>query len=160
MAILLIRYGANFKIFGKTDPKKLSYAGAFTPEQGTPLDLPNYVSNGHLWMPALLDDNGKRWQNLANHAEVLGANIDQGLTLEQAIAPNRFHITLAESEYYRVLPVQFTELEARSLLSKLENASFDRAMAMLLEYVATEFQSTDSETQPHIRGPSPPTNNT
>ena len=45
------KYGANFKIIGKTEPQKLSYAGAFSPVTGTFKDLAAHISEGHLWMP-------------------------------------------------------------------------------------------------------------
>ena len=36
------------------------------------------------------------------------------------IAPNRWHITIIEGEERWTLPVQFTEIEARSLLPRIE----------------------------------------
>lgn len=79
------RYGANFKIVGKTEPQNLSYAGAFSPVVGTLEDLAVHISAGLPWMPALLSGNGKRWQSNANYADVLAADIDDGMTIAQAL---------------------------------------------------------------------------
>jgi hypothetical protein len=81
----IIRYGANFEVIGKTNPQNLSHAGAFKPVDGTLQDLAAHISNGHPWMPALLDGNGKRWQNNANSADVIALDIDGGMTIEQAM---------------------------------------------------------------------------
>lgn len=80
----VIRYGANFKIVGKTDPQNLSYAGAWEVVEGAVADLAEHVIKGHPWMPALLDGNRKRWQTNSNLAYVLGIDVDGGMTLEEA----------------------------------------------------------------------------
>jgi hypothetical protein len=80
-----IRYGANFKVIGKVDPQKLSYKGAFSPIKGTLFTLAEHISKGHPWMPAILDKGSRRWQQHANSAEVLAADIDSGMTLAQAV---------------------------------------------------------------------------
>ena len=80
-----IRYGANFKIIGKVDPQKLSHRDAFKPVQGTLISLAEHISKGHPWMPAILDKGARRWQQHANYAEVLAADIDNGLTIAQAL---------------------------------------------------------------------------
>ena len=79
-------YGANYQIIGKCEPQKLSYAGAFKPTEGTLSDLAAHIRAGHPWMPAILDEGAKRWQQHANRAEVLGLDIDGGMTIEEAIA--------------------------------------------------------------------------
>lgn len=80
------KYGANFRIIGKTDPQNLSYTGAWEQVEGTLEGLAAHHSKGHPWMPAILDGNRKRWQANANYAEVLGADIDGGWSMEEAIA--------------------------------------------------------------------------
>jgi hypothetical protein len=79
-------YGINRRIVGKADPQKLSYAGAWENAQGNMGDLGQHIGNGHPWMPALLNGNGKRWQSNANHAEVLALDVDGGMTIAEAIA--------------------------------------------------------------------------
>jgi hypothetical protein len=81
-----IRYGANLRVIGKISADKLSHAMAFKPITGTLSDLAAHIGKGHPWMPAVLDGNRHRWQSNANHAEILGADIDDGMSLEQAIA--------------------------------------------------------------------------
>jgi hypothetical protein len=78
--------GANRSIVGKTDPQKLSYSGAFEITEFTMRSLAEHISAGYPWMPAVLDDGAKRWQQRANFAAVLAADIDQGMTIEQAQA--------------------------------------------------------------------------
>lgn len=80
-----ISYGANFKVVGKTDPQNLSHKGAFKPTQGTLTDLADHIGKGHPWMPAILDKNSRRWQQHANYADVLAADIDSGMTIAQAL---------------------------------------------------------------------------
>jgi len=60
------RWGANFKVVGKTDPQKLSGAGAWQTAWGTLADLAEHLSQGYPFMPSLLTGNGKRWQQNAN----------------------------------------------------------------------------------------------
>lgn len=79
------KYGANFKITGKADPQKLSYAGAWQSTQGSFAELAGHIGQGHPWMPALLDGNGKRWQSNANYAEIIGADHDHGLSIIDAL---------------------------------------------------------------------------
>lgn len=80
-----VQFGANFKVIGKTSPDRLSYKGAFKAVRGTLGKLAEHISKGHPWMPALLDSNGKRRQVNANYAELLTADIDDGLTIEEAL---------------------------------------------------------------------------
>jgi hypothetical protein len=83
--ITTIRYGANFQIVGKTDPQSLSYSGAFRCVSGTLQDLADHIKQGHPWMPAQLNGNGKRWQSNANYAELAATDIDGGMTIAQAL---------------------------------------------------------------------------
>ena len=76
--------GLNHKIQGKTHPSRLSYPGAWQNQTITFTGLAEHHSQGHPWMPALLDGNRKRWQSNANRAEVLGLDIDEGMTIEEA----------------------------------------------------------------------------
>lgn len=80
----LIRYGANFKVVGKTEPQCLSFPGAWQTVAGTLADLVKHINQGRPWMPALLGGNRKRWQCNANHAELLALDIDGGMTYQQA----------------------------------------------------------------------------
>lgn len=78
-------YGANYQVVGKIDPEKLSYRGAFKPVQGTAQDLAQHISKGHPWMPAVLDRDCRREQAKANHTEILGADIDSGMSIASAM---------------------------------------------------------------------------
>lgn len=80
-----IQYGANFQVIGKTDPQKLSHAEAFQPVKGSLGDLAIHIGKGYPWMPALLDKGARRWQQFANHAELLAIDIDQGMSIDQAL---------------------------------------------------------------------------
>lgn len=82
----VFRFGINTRIVGKCDPQKLSWAGAWQEKQGTFADLAAHHAAGYPWMPALLDGNRKRWQSNANYAEVIAADIDGGMAIEDAIA--------------------------------------------------------------------------
>ncbi len=81
-----ITYGANFKIIGKCAPDQLSYAGAWTPTNGTLQSLADHIGNGHPWMPALIDHDQPREQRYCNYATVLGLDIDSGLAIATALA--------------------------------------------------------------------------
>ena len=81
-----IRYGANYKVVGKTDPQKLSYSGAWEPTTGTFADLATHIGQGHPWMPALLDPGERRYQHYANRADVIALDIDSGMSIEAAKA--------------------------------------------------------------------------
>lgn len=79
------RIGINTRIVGKTSPDQLSYAGAFKPKTLTLRELAEHCgSKGHPWMPSLLDKGARRYQQFANHAELLALDIDGGMTIEQA----------------------------------------------------------------------------
>jgi hypothetical protein len=78
--------GINHAIVGKCSPQKLSHPGVWKPRRQTLSQLADHISAGHPWMPATLDGNGKRWQVNANHSEVLGLDIDDGLTIDEALA--------------------------------------------------------------------------
>ncbi|MBD2078804.1 hypothetical protein [Leptolyngbya sp. FACHB-17] len=78
-------YEANFKIIGKCDPQKLSYPGAFRRVEGSLQDLAIHISKGHPWKPALTDDGARRVQFHCNFAEILGVDIDAGMTIEEAL---------------------------------------------------------------------------
>lgn len=79
------RFGANYRIVGKTSPDKVSYAGAWEVAEGTMQALAQHIAKGHPWMPALIDGDRKRKQSNSNWAEVLGADIDDGMTIEEAL---------------------------------------------------------------------------
>jgi hypothetical protein len=79
-------WGANFRVIGKADPQSLSSPWSWKQVTGTIEDLAAHLSNGHPFMPSLLDGNGKRWQSNANHATMLALDIDDGMTIEQALA--------------------------------------------------------------------------
>ena len=79
------QYATNSRIVGKTDPQKLSYAGAWEPTKGTLSDLAQHIGKGHPWMPAVLDGNRKRWQSNANYAEILSLDIDAGMTIVESL---------------------------------------------------------------------------
>jgi hypothetical protein len=82
------RWGAN------TDPRCLDKNGAYrlaepqawTPTNGTMTDLATHIASGHAWMPVLLDKGARRNKISANTAEVLVLDIDEGLTIAEAIA--------------------------------------------------------------------------
>lgn len=80
-----IHFGANYKIIGKTEPDRISYPGAWEVAEGTIADLAEHIGKGHPWMPALLDGDRKRKQSNSNWAEVLGADIDDGLSIAEAL---------------------------------------------------------------------------
>ncbi|MCY7390678.1 MAG: hypothetical protein LH647_04000, partial [Leptolyngbyaceae cyanobacterium CAN_BIN12] len=50
-----------------------------------------------------------------------------------AIAPHRWHITVTEGEQRWILPIQFTEIEARSLLPRLRGEPRERILAIVRE---------------------------
>ena len=85
----LIRYGANFKVVGKTEPQCLSYPGAWQTIAGTLADLVKHINKGHPWMPGLLGGNGKRWQSNVNYIELLPLDIDRGWSIEEALSDSR-----------------------------------------------------------------------
>ncbi|NEP16871.1 MAG: hypothetical protein F6J97_08185 [Leptolyngbya sp. SIO4C1] len=78
-------YSANFKVLGKTEPQNLSYAGAFEATNGNFTSLADHIGKGHPWMPALLDGDRTRRQQNANYTELLAADVDGGLSIEQAL---------------------------------------------------------------------------
>lgn len=78
-------YGANFDVIGKCEPQNLSYPGAFREVTGSMQDLAAHISKGHPWMPALLNDGSRRQQFNAKFAEVLGLDIDGGMTIDEAL---------------------------------------------------------------------------
>ena len=78
-------YGANSRIVGKCKPDSLSYAGAFRRSEGTFSDLAAHISKGYPWMPALLDKGSRRYQVHANFAEIVAADIDHGMTMDEAL---------------------------------------------------------------------------
>ena len=80
-----IQYGANSKIVGKSDPQNLSYSGAWEPTSGTIADLANHIAQGHPWMPALLAPDSRRYQVNAIHADVLALDIDDGMSIDEAM---------------------------------------------------------------------------
>jgi hypothetical protein len=79
-------WSGNRKIVDKTNPDRLSHAGAWTWEWGTPSDLAAHIGNGHPWMPARLDPGARRWQSNSNYAEVLSLDIDNGLSIAGCLA--------------------------------------------------------------------------
>lgn len=78
--------GINSKIIGKCDPQNLSHPGAWDKASYTIEQLAAHIGKGHPWMPAQLSNGGERWQANANSADVLGIDIDSGMTIEQALA--------------------------------------------------------------------------
>lgn len=85
MNISNLRWGANFQIIGKADPQKLSHQGAWKATEGSLQDLAAHIGKGHPWMPALLDGNGKRWQSNANYAQIFALDIDEGMSIPEAV---------------------------------------------------------------------------
>ena len=81
----VFKIGLNHQIIGKCEPQNLSYAGAFIPSTVTIAQLADHISKGHPWMPGVLDTGAIRRQHLANYAEVLGADIDGGMTIAGAL---------------------------------------------------------------------------
>jgi len=79
------KYGANCKVIGKCDPQKLSYPGAWQQHTTDFAGLAEHISQGHPWMPALLDGDRKRLQNNANRAEVLALDIDGGMAIAESL---------------------------------------------------------------------------
>jgi hypothetical protein len=77
--------GINTKIVGKCDPQQLSYSGAWQNVSYTIEQLAAHIGKGHPWMPAQLNNGGERWQANANSADVLGIDIDSGMTIQQAL---------------------------------------------------------------------------
>lgn len=84
-AIQKFSFGANSKIVGKCKPESLSYAGAFRRAEGTFSDLAAHISKGYPWMPALLDEGSRRYQDRANFAEIVAADVDHGMTMDEAL---------------------------------------------------------------------------
>jgi hypothetical protein len=80
------KIGINTKIIGKCDPQQLSYPGAWRNVSCTIEQLGDHIGAGHPWMPAQLNNSGERWQVNANHIELLGVDIDSGMTIAQALA--------------------------------------------------------------------------
>lgn len=80
------RYGANFEIVGKATPERVSGRGAWRPVAGNFTDLAAHIAKGHPWMPAILDGGATRAQRASNYAEVLGADIDGGMAIADAMA--------------------------------------------------------------------------
>lgn len=80
-----MRFGINKKVVGKCDAQNLSYKGAFKTVTGTFENLATHIGKGHPWMPALIDKYKPRWQSYCNEADILAADIDSGMTIEQAL---------------------------------------------------------------------------
>lgn len=79
--------GINTKIVGKTGADQLSHPGAFRPASLTLQELATHCGQrGHPWMPAVLDKGARRYQQHANHAELLSLDIDSGMTIAEATA--------------------------------------------------------------------------
>lgn len=78
--------GLNTKIVGKAEHKKLSFPGAFKWAQVDMQSLAEHISSGHPWMPALLNGDRRRQQANANYTDTVAIDIDDGLTIEQALA--------------------------------------------------------------------------
>lgn len=81
----LFAVGLNTKIIGKCEPQKTSYAGAFIPSHLTMAGLAEHISKGHPWMPGLINARDRRWQQNVLGCEVVAIDIDDGLTIEQAL---------------------------------------------------------------------------
>jgi Protein of unknown function (DUF3987) len=81
------RWGANTdpRCLDKNDAYRLAEPTAWTPQSGTMADLVTHITSGHAWMPALLDQGARRNKISANTAEVLALDIDDGLTIAEAI---------------------------------------------------------------------------
>lgn len=120
-----IRYGANFQVIGKGHAKNLSYAGAWQKVRTSWAELASHIGKGHPWMPALLDGNAKRWQSNANYAELLALDIDEGMTIGEAIA----HPFIS----------QHCSLGIESASSTTEHNKF--RLAFRLPHAATDWQS-------------------
>lgn len=81
-------WGANTdpRCLDKNGANRLAEPTAWTPQSGTMVDLATHITSGHAWMPALLDPGERRIKTAANIAEVLALDIDDGLTIAEAIA--------------------------------------------------------------------------
>jgi hypothetical protein len=79
------KIGINKKIIGKCGPDKVSYPGVWKTQELTLEQLAAHIGAGHPWMPATLDANTRRWQVNSNYTAVLGADIDKGMTIAQAL---------------------------------------------------------------------------
>jgi len=80
------QWGATDRIQGKSNPHLVSQPGVFVPTTGTLEDLANHIGQGFAWMPTLLEPGARRWQSMANHAELLALDIDGGMTIDEALA--------------------------------------------------------------------------
>jgi len=80
------KIGVNTKVIGKCDAEKLSYPSAWRVVSATMERLALHISQGHPWMPSVLDEGKPRWQIYANYAELLSIDVDGGLSIEQAIS--------------------------------------------------------------------------
>ena len=77
--------GINTTLSGKANPTVVSDPGFWTVAQRSLQELAEHISNGFPWMPALLDGDTKRNQQNSNFAAVLGADVDNGLTIQDAL---------------------------------------------------------------------------
>ena len=77
--------GINTTLSGKANPTVVSTPGFWTVAQKSLQELAEHISNGFPWMPALLDGDTKRNQQNSNFAAVLGADVDNGLTIQDAL---------------------------------------------------------------------------
>lgn len=62
----LIRYGANFKVVGKTQAQNLSHPRAWPTVAGTLADLVKHINQGHPWMPVSASPPPARPQAVPN----------------------------------------------------------------------------------------------
>jgi hypothetical protein len=86
MASKQYRYGLNHKVVGKCDVEKLSHPYAFEHSLGSLKDLAAHITADRPWMPSLIDKGSRRLQVACNHAELLAADIDTGMSIAEAKA--------------------------------------------------------------------------
>jgi|GEM_PF-6407412 len=78
--------GVNLRVVNKCSHTELSGRGAFRKTRFALHQLAEHIGDGHPWMPAILDGDGRRKQVNSNYAELLGLDIDAGMTIAQAMA--------------------------------------------------------------------------
>jgi uncharacterized protein (DUF927 family) len=81
----LFSFGAHWKRAGRDDKDKLSGAGTFKPRLSDMQGLATHIAKGVPWMPGILNDGAKRGNVNVNKTELLALDIDNGLTIEEAL---------------------------------------------------------------------------
>jgi predicted XRE-type DNA-binding protein len=78
-------WGATQLIKGKDKPWDVNEPNVFAVAKGSLLDLANHIGQGFAWMPAILDPGQRRRQQFCNYAELLALDIDDGMTIPEAL---------------------------------------------------------------------------